>query len=744
MKAHFFFFIFLALICINASYAQFVGYNQMIPKQSMYIYPNIIMVNPDIKALMKEVSIQNLEDNIRYLQNLGPRNGRNQATLQAQNWLVEQLENCGLNTYVNNYPDITLTDTLDAGNVIAVQTGTEYPDEYIVISSHYDVGAEHPGIDSETPGADDNASGTSGVLEIARVLSQYKFKRSIIYVSFNFEEYGLVGSSHFVQKCYNEGMNILGCFNIDMLGYMPVGKPLQLYYNAYRILSYAFSEYFRNTASLYLPDIPISPFSREGGFMGDDKNFSQSGYPAIYIGDVENLTPCYHRPCDTIGIGIDSAGVNNMELVQAFVQATITSVAELANAQYLQAITDNEKILINWDKAAGAAKYVLYKNGNPVTETTATTYVDNDVAHGTEYVYYVGNIKAGENEEYSISNSDTVVPSMPVILPYFNNFENSMSDFRVNDASWALSQDEAYSGTYSLSNSPTDNAEAIAELRWFSIPDTAKNVTLSVFLKSINQSSPHRYNLPFTCIEVTKDRKTWKRLYNFASKCDWAKYEFSLNEYIGESFVQLRFKSRSYDENTKAMFDDIGIDFDAMQLPLPKPKNVKITDYGNPYGAPHIKRYIEWDITGYYASLLGYNIYRDGYKINDEILHFASYNATKDSNLTACYQVTAVYSEQESDFSEEVCAAGSGYVIEEYMPFANIHISPNPSSGIFNITTGLAMPYTITIYGLNGIKVYQQLDYTDGQINLSYLPKGTYFIKISTNKESISKRVVIE
>ena len=62
-----------------------------------------------------------------------------------------------------------------------MQLGTEFPNEYIIISSHYD----HP----DGPGADDNASGTAGVLECARILSQYEFKRTILYMPFNIYEY---------------------------------------------------------------------------------------------------------------------------------------------------------------------------------------------------------------------------------------------------------------------------------------------------------------------------------------------------------------------------------------------------------------------------------------------------------------------------------------------------------------------------------------------------------------------------
>ena len=44
--------------------------------------------------------------------------------------------------------------------------------------------------------------------------------------------------------------------------------------------------------------------------------------------------PCYHAPCDTIGIGKADAGVNSMELVRAYTQATLAAIAELAELDF--------------------------------------------------------------------------------------------------------------------------------------------------------------------------------------------------------------------------------------------------------------------------------------------------------------------------------------------------------------------------------------------------------------------------
>src|SRR6266567_3960873 len=69
-------------------------------------------------------------------------------------------------------------------------------------------------------GADDNASGTSGVLELARLAAKNKqaFKRSIVFMTFAGEELGLLGSSYFVNHPTIPLENITAMINIDMIG----------------------------------------------------------------------------------------------------------------------------------------------------------------------------------------------------------------------------------------------------------------------------------------------------------------------------------------------------------------------------------------------------------------------------------------------------------------------------------------------------------------------------------------------
>lgn len=104
-------------------------------------------------------------------------------------------------------------------NVLGVIRGTVYPDRYVIMSGDIDARASN-GSDGDTdaPGANDNASGMAGVLEAARILSQYRFPTSVILVGLSGEEQGLWGGLRMAQVAVEEGWDIVGVLNNDMIG----------------------------------------------------------------------------------------------------------------------------------------------------------------------------------------------------------------------------------------------------------------------------------------------------------------------------------------------------------------------------------------------------------------------------------------------------------------------------------------------------------------------------------------------
>lgn len=540
-------------------------------------YPKVDKINEQVKDRMDEISISDLENSIRWMQDLGCRDAQSQEAVQTQNWLMDQYESYGLYTYIHSFPceDAVYLigscttepcdgDILGAGNIVAIQYGTEYPDEYIVVSCHYD----HP----DGPGADDNASGTAGVLEIARILSKYEFKRSIMYVSFNAEEYWMIGSYPFVEKCAKEDLNILGCFNLDMLGFFPedIGS-LEMFAGHAFNYSNLFN-FYSEVANLYVPEIPTKKFSINY-INGDAQPFNEYDYPSLYIGDIEYLNdhPCYHKDCDTLG-----KGVNNMDLVKAYTQSTLAAVAELANGwlppQNLSAIQNEEEIILSWNKSDNTSKYQIYKNETLLTETFDTCYKDTELALNNYYTYYVKSVKNGTSEISNKSNLHPIWISSPLDLPHFNDFEDYLKGWRGYDCT--INSMESHSGSSSFSNSDrinqSGNLYSLCELKWFSIPDTVKDISVSFYLKGIIQHitwNDKAYENCHMYMEITKDNKNWEKLLKINGEVkDWSYYGFSLNKYIGEPFVQLRIRIESLAHpqtliSAQIFMDDFKIDF---------------------------------------------------------------------------------------------------------------------------------------------------------------------------------------
>jgi Zn-dependent M28 family amino/carboxypeptidase len=104
-------------------------------------------------------------------------------------------------------------------NVIAIKKGTVNPDRYVVMSGDIDSRISDPlNATDDSPGANDNASGMAGVIEAARVLSQYEFGSSIVFAGLSGEEQGLFGGKFLAADAQEWGWDIAAVLNNDMIG----------------------------------------------------------------------------------------------------------------------------------------------------------------------------------------------------------------------------------------------------------------------------------------------------------------------------------------------------------------------------------------------------------------------------------------------------------------------------------------------------------------------------------------------
>ena len=102
--------------------------------------------------------------------------------------------------------------------------GAEEPDTIVVVGAHYDSRSTMSTSPTQrAPGADDNGSGSSALLEFARIIQEsgVVFRHTLRLCLFTGEEQGLVGSRALAARYAEAGEDVIGMFNTDMIGYKP-------------------------------------------------------------------------------------------------------------------------------------------------------------------------------------------------------------------------------------------------------------------------------------------------------------------------------------------------------------------------------------------------------------------------------------------------------------------------------------------------------------------------------------------
>ncbi|MDX2151090.1 MAG: M28 family peptidase [Bryobacteraceae bacterium] len=182
-------------------------------------------------------------------------------------------------------------------NVVAYLPGKT--DEYLVLGAHYD----HLGLGEQfsmapslagTPhlGADDNASGTAGLLELARVLSAAKDReRGVLFIAFAAEELGLLGSGYYVNNPQRPIDKAVAMINLDMIGRLRDNKV----FVGGTGTAAAFKALLESVKTRH----PLTLDTTEQGGYGssDHTSFTTKQIPVLFF--FSGLHGDYHRPSDT-------------------------------------------------------------------------------------------------------------------------------------------------------------------------------------------------------------------------------------------------------------------------------------------------------------------------------------------------------------------------------------------------------------------------------------------------------------
>ncbi len=396
----------------------------------------------EIYDIIESVSAERIEKDIQSLVDFGTRNTFSDTISEirgigaARRWIKSEFESIsqGCNNCLDVFyqKDFVTKDGNDrvphdawVVNVVAVQRGSKNPNHFIIMSGDIDSRAgDTMDFMSDAPGANDNASGMAGTIEAARVLSKYRFENSIVYVGLSGEEQGLFGGDGLAKYAKENGWNIIGVFNNDMIGNIK-GVDGVIDNRTFRIfsepvpptetdrerrmrrffggevdgISRQLARYVYKTTKTFMPEMnPMMVYRLDRfGRGGHHRPFNDLGFSGIRIMEAhENYTQQHQdiRVENGVEYG-DLIKFVNFDYAKKLTAVNAINLASLAWAPLAPKSVSiggivEPSVKLKWDKVDGAIGYKIYWR-----DTTSPTW---------DYSRYVGNINEFTLEGIVIDN----------------------------------------------------------------------------------------------------------------------------------------------------------------------------------------------------------------------------------------------------------------------------------------------------------------------------------------------------
>jgi Zn-dependent M28 family amino/carboxypeptidase len=397
-----------------------------------------------IYSIIKDVSTERIESDIRTLANFGTRNtfsdtvSTTRGIGAARRWIKSEFEkiseNCSTCLDVFYQKDYVTTNAGERVpkdtwivNVVAVQKGTKKSNRYIIMTGDIDSrNSDTMDFTNDAPGANDNASGMAGTIEAARVLSKYKFDYNIVYLGLSGEEQGLFGGKGFAEYAKKNNWNIIGVLNNDMIGNIegvdgvidnrtfrifseptPVTETekeranRRFYGGEVDGISRQLARYVHKTTMTYMPEMnPMMVYRLDRfGRGGHHRSFNDLGFAGIRIMEAHENYNRQHQDIRTengvkygdVIEGVNFAYANKLTAVNAITLASLAwAPPEPENVKIGGVVEPNTKL--KWDKAENAniSGYKIYWR-----LTTSPTW---------EFSRFVGDVDNFELEGIVIDN----------------------------------------------------------------------------------------------------------------------------------------------------------------------------------------------------------------------------------------------------------------------------------------------------------------------------------------------------
>lgn len=348
------------------------------------------------------VTQTNITTNLQEFGNLGIKTTGSVANTNTLNWIKNKYTSYGYTA--GQMVESTFTyGSKTSKNLIITKTGTLYPNKFVIICGHYDT--------INGPGVNDNGSGTSIILEAARILKDVPTEYSIKFIHFSGEEQGLVGSSHYVNNVVYQGgvrkLDIKLVFNLDQVGGVKGNNNNTVYcdedqggVSSNNAASAAVTQQLRNCTALYSPlqtavdpaeATDYIPFEQKGEVITGFFEKIRSNYPHTSKDTFANVDPVY-----VYNIGKAAVGA-----LQHFATASTTSTLnKTASVHSLEAVKfypNPANSILNIElpdsKVANFSFEMTNLTGRSLLKTNNETKIN---VSALEKGVYIGILKVGE------------------------------------------------------------------------------------------------------------------------------------------------------------------------------------------------------------------------------------------------------------------------------------------------------------------------------------------------------------
>ncbi|MBI5394087.1 MAG: PD40 domain-containing protein [Verrucomicrobia bacterium] len=303
-------------------------------------------------------------------------------------------------------------------------SATNRVNEVVVVGAHYDhlgLGGDNSlgdGLEAVHPGADDNASGTAGVLELARHFAgrPKSLRRDVLFVCFSGEEIGTLGSSAFVKNPPVPLSNIVAMVNMDMIGRLRDGR--------LAVQGAGSAAVWPAMVERHAAPLPLGVTLGNDPYLPTDSIvFYQKGIPALNFFTGSHYD--YHKPSDTADKINASGEADVLELVRRVVEDLATRpdrpryekvtgpAAELGREvlrAYLGTIPDYTETSQPGVKLSGVRGGSPAEKGGLKAGDVIVKFGAKDIRNIYDYTYALEGAKIGQPVEIVVQREGKQVP----------------------------------------------------------------------------------------------------------------------------------------------------------------------------------------------------------------------------------------------------------------------------------------------------------------------------------------------